>query len=84
MAQLKYLVNINYVPSRLNGQQIIYQNGITQSVPAYADSFYVASMPELGISATGSSYTASLASLLTIVPNTPDNGIGPLSTIKFF
>lgn len=49
----KYLVNVSYVPSHVNGQELININGVTQSVPTYSDEYWVASAPELKLSATG-------------------------------
>lgn len=62
----KYLINISVVPARPNGQQLVSISGVTYSMPTYSGEFFVASMPEVRISATGSSYTQSLANLLLI------------------
>ena len=62
----KYLINISVVPARANGQELVSISGVTYSLPTYSGEFFVASMPEVRISATGSSYTQSLANLLLI------------------
>lgn len=80
MQNPKYLVNIVFIPSEPNGQQLIFLNGATQSVRTYSNEFFVASMPEVKISATGSSYTEALSKLLLIATSsTPENGLGPIN-----
>jgi hypothetical protein len=80
---LKYLVNISYQPSHVNGQQLVNIAGVTQSVPTYSDSYYVASMPEVKIWATGSSYTEALDNLLLAsTASTVDTSIPALNTIR--
>ena len=68
----KYLVNIVYVPVRVTGQQKVLVNGVTQSMPA--------SMPEIRIAASGSSYATALSNLLLIATasTTYGNGFDPL------
>jgi len=56
-----YNVNIVYKPKEPNGWLG------SSSVVNYTADYFVASMPEIGLSGTGSSYTASLASLLAVV-----------------
>ncbi len=82
MASLKYLVNISYVDKHINGQQLVSISGVTQSLPTYSSEYYVASMPELSISATGSSYSDALTNLLVITSTTPDSSNGPLSGVR--
>lgn len=80
---LKYLVNISYQPSHVNGQQLVNIAGVTQSVPTYSDSYYVASMPEVKIWATGSSYTEALDNLLLVATSSIiDTSNPPLNTIR--
>jgi hypothetical protein len=76
----KYLVNIIYVPARVTGQQKVLINGVTQSLPAYSGDMFVASMPEIRIAASGSSYATALSNLLLIATasTTYGNGFGPL------
>lgn len=85
MVDPKYLVNISYQPQRCIGQQLVQISGVTQSIPAHTDGFFVASMPELKIVATGSSYETALANLLTIATasTTIDGGNGPYNSIRF-
>jgi hypothetical protein len=80
----KYQVNISYYPSRVSGQQLVNIAGVTQSMPTYQDGYYVASMPEIKISATGSNYTTALTNLLNIATasSTIDPGNGPYSSIR--
>jgi hypothetical protein len=80
----KYQVNITYYPSRVSGQQLIFLNGATQSVPAYQEGYYWAAMPELKIAASGSNYTSALDNLLAIATasTTTDPGNEPYSNIR--
>lgn len=82
----KYLVTISHVPSFANGQQLLNIGGVTQSMPTYSSEYFQASMPELRIYATGSSYTDALDNLLLIATSSTveSNGFGPLSHIKTF
>lgn len=75
----KYLVNISYVPSVPVGQQLVFLNGATQSFPSYSAEYFVASMPEVKISATGSSYADALTNLLSLATTTNDNSLGPIN-----
>ncbi len=86
MENPKYLVNIIYIPTRVGGQQLIYQHGVTQSVPTYFSDYFVASMPEIKISATGSSYTEALDNLLNIATasSTTGNSLGPLNNTRTY
>lgn len=76
----KYLVNIVYVPPRVTGQYLISINGVTQSMPSYSGEMFVASMPEIRIAASGSSYATALSNLLLIATasSTTGNGFSPL------
>ena len=67
MTNPTYLVNITYEPRRLSGQQPLSIGGVTQSVPVYnSGGYFVATMPEVRIFATGSSYANALSALLII------------------
>jgi hypothetical protein len=77
----KYLINISFVPMAPNGQQLVGISGVTYSMPTYSGEYFIASMPEVRISATGSSYTTALANLLLIATASTTYGPGhpPLS-----
>lgn len=83
MTDIKYLVNISYQPPVMTGQQAVNIAGITYSVPVYSSGFFVASMPEVRIVGTGSSYQNALTALLAVASSTTDPGNGPLSSIRF-
>lgn len=76
----RYLVNIVYVPPRPTGQQLVSINGVTQSMPTYDGEMFVASMPEIRIAASGSTYQTALSNLLLIATasTTLGNGFPPL------
>ncbi|NBP00806.1 MAG: hypothetical protein EBU90_11865 [Proteobacteria bacterium] len=82
----KYFVTISNVPSRAIGQQNVNIAGVTQSMHSYSGEYFLASMPELRLTATGSSYTDALDNLLLIATasTTPNNGFSPITNIKFF
>lgn len=50
----KYHVIISYVPLQTSGKTEIDINGLTQSLNTYTGDYWVASMPEIQLSATGS------------------------------
>jgi hypothetical protein len=60
----KYLVNVSYVPPHVNGQQELNVNGVTFSIPTYSEEYWVASAPELKLSATGSSQIGAFQNLM--------------------
>jgi len=80
---MRYLVNISHQPAYARGQELVNIGGVTQSIPTYSDPFYVASMPEIRIAATGSSYTEALDNLL-IAASASNTGNEPLSGIRTF
>lgn len=82
MVNPRYLINISYNPSHVDGQQLVNIGGITQSMPTYGPSYFVASMPEVKLYATGSSYSDALTNLLAIVTTAPNPGNGPLGDIR--
>lgn len=84
MTNPTYTVNIFFEPSRPNGQSLINIGGVTQSQMTYSSSYFVATMPEIKVSATGSSYANALTNLLTAVSSTNDPGNGPLSSIRTY
>jgi hypothetical protein len=79
----KYLINIYYQPIHVSGQSLVNISGVTQSMPTYSQDYYVASMPEVKIWATGSSYTDALDNLLFIATSsTIDTGNPPINSVK--
>jgi hypothetical protein len=86
MQNPKYLVTIAYEPSRPNGQQLMNAGGVTFSIPSHSPDYFVANMPELKISATGSSYTTALTNLLNIVTASTffDSGNGPINSTRTY
>jgi hypothetical protein len=62
----KYNVNISYVPSARSGMQFVQVAGETQSMPTYSAEYYVASMPEIKLSASGSNYSLALTNLINL------------------
>jgi hypothetical protein len=80
----KYLVNISYYPARMSGQSLINLNGVTQSMPTYQEGYYMASMPEIKIAASGSNYETALSNLLAVATasTTIDPGNGPYNSIR--
>ncbi len=75
----KYLINVSYVPPVVNGRQKVSISGVTQSVPTYSSEYWVASMPEVKLYATGSSRDAAFNNLLIIATGSNTNGTEPLS-----
>lgn len=78
MVNPQYLINITYKQSHVNGQELVNIGGVTQSVPTHDGAYFVASMPEVKLYATGSSYEDSLDNLMLIVNAAPNSGNGPL------
>lgn len=74
-----YNVNISWVPKVISGQTNISIGGATQSVPSYTDGYFLATMPELNISATSDTYRNALNALLVIATasTTKDPGFIP-------
>lgn len=83
MTNPTYLVNITYEPRRLSGQQPLSIGGVTQSVPVYnSGGYFVATMPEVRIFATGSSYANALTALLSVASSTDSPSQPPLSDTR--
>lgn len=76
MTNPTYQVNITHYPARPVGQQAVNIGGVTSSVTVYADGYFVASMPELKITATGSGYVTALNNLLNIATASTTEGYG--------
>lgn len=73
----KYNIYISYIPPHLNGQQEVSINGTTQSIPTYSSEYWVASIPEIKMTATGSSPSDALDNVLGLSPS--NTGDTPLS-----
>ena len=80
MENPKYLVNISYVHPYRTGSIGVSQSGVWQTYPVYSTGVYLATMPEIRISATGSTYAGALTALLAIATasTTYDAAQGPL------
>jgi hypothetical protein len=81
MENPKYLVNIYYSnPVRTGSTGATSPSGLWETSPVYSSGYFVASMPEVRISATGSTYTGALTALLLIATasTTYDAAQGPL------
>jgi len=86
MTNPQFLVNIAYVPMYRNGSVGVYATQsdgssslVSQSI-VYSGDYFQASMPEIRIYATGSSYATALNNLMIIATasSTSDNGLRPL------
>lgn len=77
----KYPVSISYLRTYPSGQTEIRINGSTTSIPTYSGGYYIASMPIVNITATGSTYELSLANLLAIA--TASTTVTPGQTYYF-
>jgi hypothetical protein len=80
MENPKYLVNIYYRPLQVSGQEKVFISGKTYSLPTYEGNYFIASMPEVKILATGSTYQTALDNLLIIATasTTESPGLPPL------
>lgn len=74
MTNPKYLVNISWSMPHVSGMTAVSISGVTQSLPTYSGGYYVASMPEVKIVATGSTYETALSNLLLIASASVDPG----------
>lgn len=77
MENPKYLVNISYVHPYRTGSIGVSQSGVWQTIPVYSTGIYLATMPEIRISATGSTYAGALTALLAVSANADDAAQGP-------
>ena len=84
MTNPTYQVNISYYPTRATGRKEVSVSGVTYSTLSYSEGYFLASMPEVKISATGSGYVDALNNLLLIATasSTTTNGQNPLSNIR--
>lgn len=79
MTNPKYTVNIYYSsPYRSGSTGTMSASGLYETLPVYSGGWFVASMPEVRISATGSTYADALTALLVVSTTTPDAAQGPL------
>ena len=79
MTNPQYLVNIHYSnPYRSGSIGTMSASGLWETLPVTSGGYFVASMPEVRISATGSSYADALTAVLALSVNTPDAPQGPL------
>lgn len=82
----KYNINLSYQPSVVSGQNYVIVGGVTQSytTTAYSSGYYIASMTEVKLYATGSTYETALANLLILATASsfPTPGNPPLSNTK--
>ena len=67
----KYVVNISYQPKYVNGWQDVSISGVTHSTIKYDGDYFIASMLEVSLSATGSSYADALTNLLALTVSAP-------------
>ena len=64
MTNPRYVVNISFQSKFITGSTLSFAGGVTYSIPTYGGEYFVASMPEVGLYATGPSYTDALTALL--------------------
>lgn len=80
MTNPQYLVNIYYSNPVRNGSIGVSQSGVWQTYPAMTGGWYVATMPEVSLVATGSTYVNALNALLAVATASVGNDApqGPL------
>jgi len=80
MTNPRYLVNIYYQEPVRSGSIGASVSGVWETYPTFTGGWYVATMPEIGIFATGTSYVNALNLLITIATasTTYDAAQGPL------
>ena len=78
MTNPQYLVNIYYSnPVRTGSTGATGPSGLWEVTPVYSGGWFVATMPEVSIYATGSSYANALTALLSVAANASDAAQGP-------
>jgi hypothetical protein len=77
MENPKYLVNIYYSNPVRTGSMGVSQSGVWQTYPVMTGGWYVATMPEIRISGTGSTYADALTALLVVASASNDAAQGP-------
>lgn len=88
MTNPRYQVTISYVPTYRSGKTGTYATQsdgsslLISSSDTYSGGYFIASMPEIKIFATGSSHTTALSALMLIATasTTSDNGFPPLGS----
>jgi hypothetical protein len=88
MTNPQYQVTISYFPSYRSGRTGVYATQsdgsslLVSSSDVYSGGYFIALMPEIKISATGSSYTTALTNLLNIATasTTYGNGLPPFGS----
>lgn len=81
MTNPQYLVNIYYSnPIRTGSTATMSASGLWETLPVTSGGWFVATMPEVSISATGSTYAGALTALLAIATASTTSGAaqGPL------
>lgn len=75
MENPKYLVNIYYSnPVRTGSTGATGPSGLWESTPVYSGGWFVATMPEVRLAGTGSTYADALAAVLAIATASNNNG----------
>lgn len=82
MTNPRYLVNISWSMPQISGMTAVSISGVTHSLPIYSGGYYVASMPEVKIVATGSTYETALSNLLLIASASVDPGYVQHSNVR--
>jgi hypothetical protein len=88
MTNPKYQVIISYLPTYRSGRTGTYATQsdgsslLVSTTDVYSGGYFQASMPEIRIYATGSSYNTALTALMLIATasTTPENGFPPLGS----
>lgn len=75
----KYIVYITYAPPTIIGMEEI--PGTNEFVEIRSDEYWIASMPEIKLTATGSSQTDALNNLLSVSPSNT-HYTEPLSNVR--
>lgn len=88
MTNPQYQVTISYLPTYRSGRTGVYATQsdgsslLISSSDVYSGGYFIALMPELKISATGSSHTTALSALMAIATasTTYGNGLPPFGS----
>jgi len=78
----KYAITITHFPLHKIGSEFVNNGSGTYSVGKYTGNYFVASMHEANISATGSTYTDALDNLLILSNDVDYLGIPPLNNTR--
>ena len=84
MDNSKYTVMITYQQPYRTSSTGTSSNGSWITLPVYSGGYYVASIPELRMNATGSTHLAALNTVLAAATAStgPDTGMPPLESIR--